>query len=805
MVSGMVERPIRILLIEDDPEDAFLIEDLLCDPARPRCRLTRVSRLAEGLERLAAERPDIILADLGLPDASGLDCVQVLNQAAPGIPLVVLTGSDDAETAEQAVRTGAQDFLSKTHLDGHSLYRSIRYAIDRHQLVARLNLVLSETQEQEHFLRSAMDALQAHIAVLDSTGRTIALNASWRGFEAAKLLFMDRVEEGSDYLAVCERAAGYGRAEIGRLAVGIREVLAGRRDHFEIDVECNDEDDAPEVWYHIHVTRFGSGEQTRAVVAHTDVSARKQAENHMRRAREAAMEASRSKSEFVANMSHEIRTPMNSIMGMTELALGTDLTREQREYLGVVRGSADALLTLINDILDFSKIEAGRLELETIPFSLRGTIDATVKSLALAAHDKGLDLDYRVDSEAPDTVIGDPTRLRQVLVNLIGNAIKFTEEGEVAVEVCGAECSDDRARFAISVRDTGIGIAPERRESIFESFSQADRAITRRYGGTGLGLAISAELVRIMGGEISVESEPGLGSTFHFSCELGLQEASSRPSAPPRLSGRRVLVVEESSTSGETLQRTLRAWGVEVALATDTVSAINALTQASARGERFDIALLDVRTPDGTGFDLARAIQSHPGEDPPAVILMKPAGQRGDGARCRELGVAGYLTKPVTDSELLESMRGVLEGPATPGEPLLTRHTLREARSRLHVLVAEDYEANQKLVLALLRKRGHTTRLAENGLEVLRALESERFDLVLMDVQMPEMDGLETTRAVRSREAGSDERIPIIAVTAHAMEGDAERCMDAGMDDYVSKPLRAAALFEVMERYTQRD
>lgn len=612
--------------------------------------------------------------------------------------------------------------------------------------------------------------------------------------------------------------------DLQRYDVWQEECLAGFREPDELDCRIQHAD-GRWVWIRMSVSGTERDDQRRILSVNGFMSAldpRRQAEQELVLAKERAEAASRAKSEFLANMSHEIRTPMNGILGMAHLVLDTALSDEQRDYVRGIKTSADSLLAIINDILDFSKIEAGKLEIESVDCNVRQVVADVARSLALVAHEKHLELLLRVAPDVPETVRGDPGRIRQLLINLLGNAIKFTSHGEVevGVERCADGASEDELHFW--VRDTGIGIDPAKQSLVFDAFAQADSSTTRRFGGTGLGLAICSRLISLMDGRIWLESTPGVGSVFHFGLRCECVKAAPAPGADPGLAGRSLLLVEHNPSARRLLVDQLRALGVDVASVADTSQAIEALASAHRDLRPFDFLLVDRDLPGADGFFLAGRYAEGPNPLNRIVLMLDAADPASDHARCRDMGMTARLTKPFGPSELAEALRTALVeveprkvaiddddeqaiGEIDIDESLVA--TDGKAPEPRHILLVEDNQVNQMVALRLLEKVGYRVTVASNGEEAVTQFDEENFDAILMDVQMPVMGGLEATRAIRAREqrrswvfSGEVRHTPIIAMTANAMVGDRERCLEEGMDDYVSKPIKPEELYQALEQ-----
>ena len=666
------------------------------------------------------------------------------------------------------------------------------YRTLRDQVRSSVLLAASETQAQREraYLDALIDSAPLGIAVIDSENRVRRVNPQFERLFGLPNATADGKNLDDLIVPTTERAAAQ---ELGRRARAAETVAA------EVVRQRSDGQLVP---VRVSAAPVHGGAAGDLFVLYEDITEQQRAERALRDARDYAEQLARTRSAFLANMSHEIRTPMNAVVGFVELLLDTDLTAEQRRALELVRSSAEALLTILNDVLDFSKIEAEHLELEAIPFDLQKLIHSTVGLLAVRARERHLELIADVPADLPVLVRGDPTRLRQVLTNLIGNAIKFTEEGEILVSASHEGTTDGAVRVRFAVRDTGIGISAEQLSAIFREFAQADVSMTRRYGGTGLGLTISRRLVELMGGELGVTSVPGQGSEFAFSIRLPIEATTPAPAAATgavTLGGRRILIVDDNETNRRILRDILAGEGIAVREAMSAATGVTALAEARRAGAPIELAIIDIQMPERDGFALATDIKADPQLAGTRLLVLTSAGQRGDAQRCREIGIHGYLTKPASRADLLEAVITILAGPGTgmSDAGVITRHTIAEARRRLRILLAEDNPVNQQVASAMLRKRGHDVEIVGDGVAAVAAVRGGAYDVVLMDIQMPEMDGFAATAAIRELPRGAE--LPIIALTAHALSGERERCLAHGMTGYLTKPFRGHELFGLVE------
>jgi PAS domain S-box-containing protein len=684
---------------------------------------------------------------------------------------------------------------------------------------------IAEQIRSERSSHALLEAAPDAMVVVNQAGEIVLLNLQAErrfGYHRDELLgkrLQDIIPEGFAERMMADGLRSTADALSQQIGSGIE--LTGRRkdgSEFPIEIMLSPLDSSEGILVTAAIRDISERRRTeealqkRTTDLGIEVTERRRAEEQMRLAKNAAEVANQAKSEFLANMSHEIRTPLNGVIGMTDLVLETELTAEQRDYLETAKLSADVLLNVINDILDFSKIEAGKLELEEVAFSLADCVEGALKTMALRANQKGLELLCDIEAEVPQTVRGDPGRIRQVLLNLVGNALKFTEEGEVGIRVVVDAIEEKASILHFIVSDSGVGIAPEKFDMIFDSFNQADASTTRQFGGTGLGLTISRCLVQMMGGRVWVESELGTGSRFHFTVRLvtetNMAAVTETLPAPVTLQGVKVLIVDDNGTNRLILHNMVERWGMIPTSVSDGRQALDEFSAAEKANDAYGLILTDMHMPRMDGFGLVGHLKDSVKFSTPTIMMLTSGGQRGDAARCEQLGIAAYLIKPVRQAELREAVMRVLHAKQEHlPVPLITRYSLRgkgDSFRSLHILLAEDNRVNQKIATRLLEKRGHQVIMAGTGEEALAALAQRSFDLVLMDVHMPGMDGFEATTAIREREKITGLHLPVIAMTALAMKGDRERCTAAGMDGYLSKPIDLQKLDEVLAVYADR-
>jgi CheY-like chemotaxis protein/signal transduction histidine kinase len=845
----MQNNAIPVLLVEDDADQAELVRRTLLRQDPPFA-VTVVGDGFACLDALTQGTYAVVLLDYSLPRMHGLEVLTHMRARGFAVPVIIVTGQGDEHIAVEAMQAGALDYVMKT-TGYHTTLPSVLYKVLKQHELALENARLYAAQETRavrlrtlthlnQLISSSlhMDEVLHEIAQAAATLMQAPVVRFWMVDEATQTLEVRAFSDESLSTDFPIRTLPFNQGRVGWVAtsrrpLNIPDVFAANAypaAHPEIHAWCKRH--GLSSFYAVPIVLANTllavlvlnGRQhfqcdpdeqdlLDCFVAQAAVAIRNASLYAAEAAAHNAAEAAtRVKSEFLANMSHDIRTPMNAILGMSGLVLDTDLTSDQRECLTIVQTSADALLGILNDILDFSKIEAGKLQLDPVDFSLRDLLGQAMKTLALRAHERSLELAYHIQPEVPDALRGDAGRLRQIVLNLVGNAIKFTTQGEVVVEVCQAPetlCTtpatlptgeEDPVVLHVSIRDTGVGISADKQQTIFEPFTQFDSSTTRRYGGTGLGLTISKQLVELLGGQLWIESEVGQGSTFHCTVRLQRQPGVSVVTGlihSTQLQGLSILVVDDNASNRRILQALLTSGGLQPTVVDSATEALAAL-----RHNSFHVVLIDAHMPEVDGFTLAAQLKQQTCSTGTSIMMLTAAEQRGAAARCQELGIAAYLMKPIIPAELWPAVRQALAVPAPTPSLAVTvpLSPVPECSAGLHILVAEDNAVNQRLVTRLLEKRGHMVTAVNTGKEALCALAQKQCDLVLMDVQMPEMDGCEATAAIRAQEQGTGGRIPIIALPAHAMKEDREKCLAAGMDGYLTKPIKPEELYAAIDR-----